>query len=264
MPELPEVETYARYFARHALNRRIARVDVLDERILGEIRKDTFVRKLKGCAFTSVRRHGKHLFALATCDAQPATWLHLHFGMTGDLAYSRDAPPRFAKIVFAFDGGMHLAFEDMRLFGLADLVDSPDDFIRERGLGPDPLDPAFTPKRFAALLEGRRGAVKSLLMSQEIIAGLGNLYVDETLYQTSVHPRRPVDRLKEAEVRAIFTAIRRILRETIARHAREAELPGTYLIHHREVGDRCPRCGGTIRKTVVLGRTTYFCAGHQR
>ena len=264
MPELPEVETYARYFARHALHQRIARVDVIDERILGEIRKDAFVRRLKGSSFASVRRHGKHLFALATRNAQPPAWLHLHFGMTGDLAYYRDEPPRFAKVVFAFDDGMHLAFEDMRLFGLADLVGSPDDFIRERGLGPDPLDRGFTPKRFAALLEGRRGAIKSLLMTQEIIAGLGNLYVDETLYQTSVHPRRPVHRLKDGEVQAIFTTIRRILRETIARHAREAELPGAYLIHHREMGARCPRCGGTIRRMVVFGRTTFFCAKHQR
>ncbi len=202
MPELPEVETYARYFARHALEQRIARVDVLDERILGEIRKEAFVRKLKGTTFSSVRRHGKHLFALATRDSRPATWLHLHFGMTGDLAYYRDTPPRFAKIVFAFDGGMHLAFEDMGLFGLADLVDSPDAFVRDRGLGPDPLDRAFTPARFAALLEGRRGAVKSLLMTQEVIAGLGNLYVDETLYQTSVHPRRAVHHLNALQSQA--------------------------------------------------------------
>jgi formamidopyrimidine-DNA glycosylase len=260
LPELPEVETYARYFARHALHQRITRVDVLDERILGEIRKETFVRKLKGRAFESVRRHGKHLFA----DAG-AAWLHLHFGMSGDLSYSRgEERPRFARVVFAFDGGATLAFEDMRLFGLADLMDDPDAFIRERGLGPDPLDRTFTSKKFAALLEGRRGAIKSLLMTQEMIAGLGNLYVDETLYQTSVHPRRPVDKLTAAEVRTIHTTIRRILREAIARHAREGSLPGTYLFHHREEGERCPRCGGTIQRTVVFGRTTYFCGKHQR
>jgi formamidopyrimidine-DNA glycosylase len=259
MPELPEVETFTRYFARHALHQRITSVDVLDERILGEVRKDVFVRKLKGREFTRVRRHGKHLFA----DAG-AAWLHLHFGMSGDLTYTRDALPRFARVVFGFDDGAKLAFEDMRLFGVADLVDDPDAFIREKKLGPDPLGRAFTPKKFAALLEKRRGAVKSLLMSQEIIAGLGNLYVDETLYQTSIHPRRPVDRLKDAEVRAIHATIRRILRETIARHAREAELPRAYLYHHREVGERCPRCGGTIQRTVVFGRTTYFCAKHQR
>jgi len=256
MPELPEVETYARYFAKHALHQRIARVDVRDERILTDIRKETFARKLKGREFTSVRRHGKHLFA----DAG-AVWLHLHFGMTGDLAYYRDGEdsPRFAKIVFDFDGGGHLAFEDMRLFGLAELIDSPEDFIRERALGPDPLDPSFTPARFRAVLERRRGAIKSLLMSQEIIAGLGNLYVDEILFQTSVHPRRAVDRLRDDEKRALFTAMRRILRTAIA-----GDLPPRALFHHRDTGERCPRCGGTINRTVVFGRTTYFCAKHQR
>lgn len=261
MPELPEVETYARYFVRHALHQRIARVDVRDERILGDIRKETFARRLKGREFTRVRRHGKHLFA----DAG-AAWLHLHFGMTGDLAYYRgdEEAPRFAKVVFEFDNHTHLAFEDMRLFGLVDLIDDPDAFLEAKKLGPDPLDPKFTFARFATLLERRRGAIKSLLMSQDILAGLGNLYADEILFHTSIHPRRPIDRLKKDEERLIFTTMRRILREAIARHAREAELPGSYLIHHREVGERCPKCGGTIRRAVVFGRTTYFCAKHQR
>jgi formamidopyrimidine-DNA glycosylase len=261
MPELPEVECYARYFARHALEQKIARVEVRDERILAEIRKETFARKLKGRAFTSVRRHGKHLFA----DAG-ATWLHLHFGMTGDLAYYRDVKqePRFARIVFHFDNDAHLAFEDMRLFGLAELVDSPDAFVEARGLGPDPVDRSFTMKKFAALLERRRGAIKSLLMSQEIIAGLGNLYVDEMLYQSGIDPRRAVDRLTAAEGRALFAAMRRILRDAIARHERGADHPPRNLIRNREEGERCPRCGGTLRKTVVFGRTTYFCATHQK
>ncbi|HEX8172467.1 MAG TPA: DNA-formamidopyrimidine glycosylase family protein [Thermoanaerobaculia bacterium] len=260
MPELPEVETYARYFARHALRQRIVRVEVRDERILGEIRAETFARKLKGREFASVRRHGKHLFA----DAG-TTWLHLHFGMTGDLAYYRDAAeePRFARIVFDF-GKAKLAFDDMRLFGLADLVGDVDAFIEARRLGPDPLDPRFTFARFAKLLEGRKGATKSLLMTQELIAGLGNLYVDETLFQASVHPRRPVDALRADEARAIYTTMRRVLREAITRRARGGDLPPRALIHHREEGARCPRCGGTIRRAVVFGRTTYFCAKHQR
>lgn len=260
MPELPEVETYGRYFARHALGQRIVRVDVRDERILDGIRRETFVRKLKGKSFEDVRRHGKHLFVRAG-----KTWLHLHFGMTGDLAYYRgDEAPRFAKVIFDFEGGTHLAFEDMRLFGLAALVDDPDAFIAAKGLGADPLAPSFTFAAFESLIERRRGAIKSLLMSQEIIAGLGNLYVDEILYQTAVHPRRPVDRLRPAERRTVYTTMRKILGEAIRRRGREADLPGTYLFHHREVGERCPRCGGTIRRTVVFGRTTYFCAGHQK
>jgi len=260
MPELPEVETYARYFARHALHQRVVRVDVRDERILDEIRRETFVRKLKGREFDEVRRHGKHLFARAG-----ETWLHLHFGMTGDLAYYRgDEAPRFSKVIFDFEGGTHLAFEDMRLFGLAALVDSPDAFVIAKGLGPDPLDPAFTFDRFDALLARRRGAIKSLLMSQEIIAGLGNLYVDEILFQTSIHPKRAVDRIRENERRAVFTTMRRILNEAIRRHGRETELPGRYLFHHRETGERCPRCDGTIKRTVVFGRTTYYCGSHQK
>src|SRR3954463_11853835 len=97
MPELPEVETYARYFTRHALHQRIARVRILDERILGEIRAATFTKRLKGHEFTRVHRHGKNLFANAG-DA----WLHLHFGMSGDLAYYRETSqqPRFARVVF--------------------------------------------------------------------------------------------------------------------------------------------------------------------
>jgi formamidopyrimidine-DNA glycosylase len=269
MPELPEVETYARYFAKHALDQTIARTDVRDERILTDIRKETFAKKLKGRAFTHVRRHGKHLFAQAATkgakrDAQ--LWLHLHFGMSGDLSYARDssAVPRFARILFHFTNGAQLAFEDMRLFGLAELVESPDDFIAARGLGPDPLDPAFTLKRFESLLAKRRGAIKALLMTQEIVAGMGNLYVDETLYQTSIHPRRTVDRLNPIERRAVFNSMRKILREAIARHARNAELPPSFLYHHREAGERCPKCGGTIQRAVVFGRTTYFCAKHQR
>jgi formamidopyrimidine-DNA glycosylase len=263
VPELPEVETYAKYFAKHALHQRIARVDVRDERILADIRKETFTSTLKGRQFTETRRHGKHLFSRAagkpgTRAAKP-TWLHLHFGITGDLAYYRapEPAPRFAKIVFELEGGGRLAFEDMRLFGLANLVGDPDAFIRERGLGPDPLDLDY--RSFAALFEKRRGAIKSLLMSQEIIAGLGNLYVDEILFQTGVHPRRPVDRLDDAERRALFTNMRRILRTAI-----ERDLPARSLFHHREEGERCPRCGGTLRRSVVFGRTTYFCAKHQR
>src|ERR1700730_9063453 len=116
MPELPEVEMYARYFARHALEQTISRVRVLDSRILG-VRS---LRPLVGRVFHRVHRHGKHLFA----DAGDI-WLRLHFGMTGDLAYYQDGPPKFARVIFDFENGSHLAYEDARLFGVVDLVASP-------------------------------------------------------------------------------------------------------------------------------------------
>ena len=185
--------------------------------------------------------------------------------MTGDLAYySEGDEPRFARVVFDFDNGAHLAYEDMRLFGVVDLAARPETFIEEHHLGPDPLDPQFTLRRFRKLVSSRRGAIKSLLMSQDIIAGIGNLYADETLYQTSIHPRRAVDRLRDDEVKKIYAAMRRILRDVIARKERHARYPPRYLIHHREEGDRCAMCGGEIKRTLVFGRTTYFCGRHQK
>ncbi|HEX7681079.1 MAG TPA: DNA-formamidopyrimidine glycosylase family protein [Thermoanaerobaculia bacterium] len=260
MPELPEVELYCRYVARHALLQRIRAVRVLDERILG-VRKAVLLRALTGRQLTRVRRHGKHLFA----DAG-STWLHIHFGMSGDLYwYQGDAgQPRFARVVFDFEDGARLAYDDMRLFGVVDLTPDPDAFIAEHRLGPDPLDSAFRLPLFRRIVAGRRGAVKSLLLSQDIIAGMGNLYADEALYRASVHPRRAVDTLSAAEVKAIFHCMRAILKEAIAFKSRGGDYPGRYLVQHREEGDRCPLCGGTIQRTVVFGRTTYFCGRHQR
>lgn len=259
MPELPEVEGFARYFARHALRQRIVRVRVRDERVLA-VRKETLSRALRGHAFTRVERHGKHLFAEAG-----STWLHLHFGMTGDLEYYEsmmDDEPRFSRVVFDFEGGGHLAFVDMRLFGVVDLTSSPEAYVEEHELGPDPLQMSLA--QFRERIAKRRGAIKALLLSQDIIAGIGNLYADETLFQTDIHPRRTVDRLSDAEVRGVYNAMRRILREVIRVRSKDGDWPSRYLTMHREEGERCPKCGGTIRRTVVMSRTTYFCAKHQK
>jgi formamidopyrimidine-DNA glycosylase len=260
MPELPEVELYCRYFASHALHQRVAAVRVLDERILG-VRTPALKRAIVGHEFREVRRHGKHLFAGAG-----SSWLHLHFGMSGDLFYYRGDvdQPRFARVVFEFENDARLAYDDMRLFGVVDVTSDPDAFIAEHGLGPDPLASDFHLPRFRRIMQDRRGAVKSLLMTQEIIAGMGNLYVDETLYRASIHPRRAIDAISDAEVRTIFTGMRGVLKEAIAFKSRGGTYPGRWLTQHREEGDRCPRCGGTIQRTVVFGRTTYFCGKHQR
>jgi formamidopyrimidine-DNA glycosylase len=275
MPELPEVEMYRRYFERHALGQRIARVRVLDARILGT-RK---ISQLRGREFARVMRHGKHLFARCVMpsgprqsraipcsagDDTPASdvWLHIHFGMSGDLDYYTDEPPRFARVIFDFDNGAHLAYDDMRLFGVVDLTPSPEDYIREHELGPDPLQ--IDLRRFRDLLRGRRGRVKALLLSQNVIAGIGNLYADEALFRSGIRPSRTIDRLGDADVAALFRNVRQVLNETIAFKSRGGTYPARWLIPHREEGDRCPRCGGTVRRTVVAGRTTYECARHQK
>ncbi len=252
MPELPEVESFTRYFARHALRKPIARVRVLDDRILGRTRKAAFVRGLNGRSFRAVRRHGKHLFA----DAGD-TWLHLHFGMSGDLSFYTDAAqPRFARIVFDFTDGSHLAFEDMRLFGLAELSAEPETFIRESGLGPDPIEIGL--REFRARLRTRRAAIKAVLLSQDVIAGVGNLYADETLFRSGIDPRRHTDALSSGEVKTIFTNLRRVLDDALASRSRG------FMVEERDESAPCPRCGGVIARTVAGGRTTYYCSSHQR
>lgn len=260
MPELPEVEAYARYFAKHALRRKIARIDVRDERILGT-RRDRMARALRGESFRRVHRHGKHLFVGAA-----KSWLHLHFGMSGDLAFyqGEGEAPRFARVVFDFADGTHLAFEDMRLFGVVELVPSPEEYVEAHRLGPDPLSTLFSLARFRERLEGKRGSLKSLLMSQESIAGVGNLYADETLFQSRLSPLRPLDSLSAAEGRAMYSALRRILREAVARRTTGRQLPGRWLAMNRDTDQPCPLCGGSLQRTVVVGRTTYYCASHQR
>jgi formamidopyrimidine-DNA glycosylase len=247
VPELPEVETYAQVFRRHALGRTVARVRVLDDRVLA-VRKSALAKSLTGRQFSEVRRHGKHLFARAG-----DVWLRLHFGMSGDLTPGVE---RFARVVFEFDDGTCVAFDDLRLFGVVDLCRDPDEFIRERGLGPDPL--AIGVREFRKRLAGKRGAIKAVLLSQEVIAGVGNLYADETLYRAGIHPSRAADTLGAAEVKTIFTALRRVLADAISERYRG------FMVEEREEGARCRRCGGTIRRTVVAGRTTYFCSLHQR
>ena len=255
MPELPEVEAFTRYFETHALHQRVARVDVRDPRILGEVRADALAAWVEGRQFERVRRHGKHLFA-----DTGGGWVRLHFGMTGDLAYYRDgADPRFARVVFHFEDGAKLAFEDMRLFGVVDLLDDPDAYIAKQGLGRDPLDPSFKLKHFRELIRKRRGVIKALLMSQQLVAGLGNLYVDELLFQTGIHPKRLAEKLSDDEIKALFTTMRRILQTMIDGKPRRG-----WLFDRREEGERCLRCGGTLRRATIAGRTTYWCGKHQR
>lgn len=259
MPELPEVEIYRRRFEACALRKRIDQIEITDRRILHGTTVDRLRAGLEGRRFTTTRRHGKHLFARAS----GGPWLYLHFGMTGDLHCGTDVP-RFAKLVIRFPRRQLLAFEDMRLFGRVGLVDDPDEFIEDKRLGVDPLGATFGFDVFDERLAKRRGAIKALLMNQSVIAGLGNLWVDETLFQTGFDPRAPVEKLTRADRRKVFDAVRRILRTAIERQEQDRAMPANYLFENRELDALCPRCHGAgLRRTVVAGRTTYYCPAHQ-
>lgn len=261
MPELPDVELYRQRLDGGGLNRRIARVVVSEPRVLRDISPRGLGARLRDASILSSRRHGKYLFA----ETDAGFWVEMHFGMTGSLQIYADPElaPDFERVRLDFSDGGRLAYTSRRLLGHIAVVDDPDAFIVQQELGIDALDPALTQAAFAALLAGRRGAVKSALMDQSLIAGIGNIYSDEILFQAHVHPRRAANRLTEDEQGRVYAATQGVLKTAIAVGAGSEQfldrLPEDFLLPHREVGGSCPRCGGQLEGLKTSGRTGYFC-----
>lgn len=259
MPELPYVETFRRFMDEVALDRPVVRTQVPDPDLLEEVSERTLQRRLKGERFETTRRHGKYLFA----ETSGGDWLVLHFGMTGFLAHTRndEDTPDHVRVLFHFRDGDRLAFDCQRKFGAVSLTEHPDAFVERKGLGPDAL--SLDLSDFRALLEDRRGRVKSALMDQSLMAGVGNVYSDEALYHARVDPRVRVGDLDASRVRRLYRSLHRVLDRAIQAGSQPEEMPRGWLLHRREEGATCPKCGEAIRRIVVSGRGAYWCPGHQ-
>ena len=189
----------------------------------------------------------------------------LHFGMTGWLSYyeqKADRPP-YTQLLIGFDNGHHLAYVDPRKLGRIALTDRPSSFVKAHRLGLDALALDFDRFRELASRQ-RRGAIKPWLMNQEIIAGVGNVYADEILFQTRIDPRRNADALDEAELKRLFKSLRKVLEKAIEAQADPAHMPKSFLLRRRQQGARCPRCGTPIKTITIGGRTAYYCPKCQR
>ncbi len=259
MPELPDVETFKRYLDSTALHQKVTGVRVADARVLKGVSKSGLGRAIEGRKFTSTRRHGKHLFARLSGDG----WLRLHFGMTGFLDYGKDEgePPEHAQVTLSFAGGHRLAYLSKRKLGEVGLVDDPGGFAESEDLGPDLLGLGLD--AFRERLGSRRGSIKNALMNQSLVAGLGNVYSDEALYQAGLHPRAEASELDARTLARLHRALERVLRVTIRHQAQPEDFPEGYLTRHREEGARCPRCKGKVKRISISGRHTYFCPGCQ-
>jgi formamidopyrimidine-DNA glycosylase len=259
MPELPDVELYKRRLDAHALHRKITRVVVSDARILGDLAKKDFVARLTGNRLKGSRRHGKHL--LVQLDRHG--WLTMHFGMTGDLRYlepeAGEVPYDRVRLDF---GKGSLAYVNRRMLGRVGLTDDADAFIAAEELGPDALDPAFDLGLLSAALDGRR-EIKAVLMDQSLVAGIGNLYADEILFQARLHPKAPGQTLGNAKRKVLFGKIRDVLETAIDGGAGAEQflerLPKGYLLPQRHEGGACPRCGKKLATLKAAGRTSYYC-----
>ena len=260
MPELPEVEIFKRYLDATSLYQRIDAVDVRNAYILKDVTARELGRRLKGRRFELSRRHGKHLFARADGDL----WLRLHFGMTGLLQYfkNEEQAPQHARVVFVFANNHRLAFDDQRQFGQIGLLKDVDEFLKKRTLGPDALE--IDLGEFRKILGKRRGAVKSILMNQRLIAGIGNIYADEILFRARIHPATEITCLGDKILTKLFRATRYILEKAIAAKADVNQTPKSWLLPHRGKGGKCPRCGRGLRSSRIGGRTACFCAHCQR
>ncbi|GAA4410948.1 formamidopyrimidine-DNA glycosylase [Nibrella viscosa] len=230
----------------------------------------TLHESLAGRSFTDTRRVGKNLFVLTD---HPGIILHMHFGMTGDLAYYHGSVerPRHARIVFHFRNGFNLGFICPRKFERIGLIDSIDTYLQRKKIGPDGL--AITLSELTAQIRRRKSLIKPVLMDQRTVAGLGNWIVDEVLFQACIHPERSTPTLSDEAIRQLHVAIRRVLETAIRHEATYRDFPMGFLIHVRNWDDSpyedveahkfCPRCGTRIAKTEVGGRTTYFCPKEQ-
>jgi formamidopyrimidine-DNA glycosylase len=251
VPELPDVEGYRRE-ARHAAGRIIERVDVLDPTLL----RGGDARSVERERFGDPLRHGKWLIFPAG-----GAEVLMHFGMTGRLDWAPRSAERHRhdRIVFLCRGG-ELRYRNMRKFGGVWV------WRRARELVTGPLGPDATEvdrDRFRELVGGRRGTVKHTLMDQTLIAGLGNLMVDETAWRAHVDPRRKLGELAARRVDRLWEAMDEVVRESLPT-GRVPPIDGWLTGARDSRGGRCPRCGTRLRRATVAGRTTVWCPKEQR
>lgn len=258
MPELPEIESFKDFFESKALRKRIEKVKVKDEVVVSGKGK-TFEEGMKNQIISSFTRYGKYLFA----DLERDETLMMHFGMTGKLKFYEDEAeePKYTRVIFNLNGGGNLAFVCRRKLGRIGLVSSMEDFIKEHDLGPDAAK-GLDWEAFSERLKGRSGKIKSILMNQQVLAGIGNVYSDEILFQSGINPSTPVNKLKEEELQGIYKNMNSVLKTVIKAKGKD-KLPEDYLHDHRKAGAECPKCGGEIVKETVGGRSAYYCRKHQ-
>jgi formamidopyrimidine-DNA glycosylase len=279
---LPEVETIRRQLEPALVGRRIERVKVLDERWTRPEPPRRLERACAGRRIESVERRGKYLVLGLEGDR----WLAMHLRMTGNLLlgerrmggdglHDGSAESRHLRALISLDGGMELQFVDVRRFGQAVALRDGEleEYMGER-LGVEPFSDEFTARALLELAEGRRAPLKSFLLDQRAVAGVGNIYADEALFRARLHPLSPAGSMRLEHAEELRDGIRAALEEGLRNGGASVDdyldsrgEPGSmqdeFLVHGRE-GEPCPRCGAEIRRIVVAGRSTYFCASCQR
>jgi formamidopyrimidine-DNA glycosylase len=287
MPELPEVETVCRQLDPELAGRRIERLEVLDERWCRPVPSRELEAAVRGATIAGLERRGKYL--LLALDG--GCTLVMHLRMTGNLVLvegeerldpsegmrlyegERSTSERHLRARFLLDDGRELWFTDPRRFGEAFLVDDAGLDARFERLGVEPLSGEFTAEALGEMAAGRTAPLKSFLLDQSRIAGVGNIYADEALFRARLHPLSPAGSMRPEHHEALRDAVVAALEAGIDRGGASIEdyrdgrgergaMQDEFLVHTRE-GEPCPRCGEPIARIVVSGRSTYYCPSCQ-
>ena len=273
VPELPEVETVRRSLEALIVDRTIRSVDVRLNRIVRSPAVSEFCARLLGQTVRSVGRRGKYLLIDLDSDV-----LVSHLRMEGRYGFysSSDPVETHTHIIFHFDGDAELRYRDVRQFGTMDLLARADLHLLTglRDLGIEPLAADFDGRRLMAAFHNRRAPVKAVLLDQTVVAGLGNIYVDEALYRARVHPERRAQTLSAKDASAIASAVREVISQAVEQGGSSIKSyvngfgePGAFQLAlqvYGRAGQACANCGRPIVKGRVAGRGTHVCVHCQR
>jgi formamidopyrimidine-DNA glycosylase len=265
MPELPDVECFRRLVDRHFHGIAVSHVEVADPAGL-EGTAAAARRDLEGHRLREAGRYGKYLFL----DFAEDTVLVMHFGPAGMLCRvpAGEDEPKYVRFRLDFENGDRLAYANRRRIGRLRLVHNAARFVEQSKLGPDALDPDFGYVAFQARLSGRKPAIKLVLTDQSRLAGIGNTWSDEILFQARIHPATSVAALTAARTRTLFREMRNVLEVAIDRDPLTdgflTRLPSDFILPHRRPGGHCPRCRTELERVVLSGHTSTFCPHCQK
>jgi formamidopyrimidine-DNA glycosylase len=282
MPELPEVETTVLGLQKETVGFKI--LDVwTDLKTKDKHKKDTvanpkyftfFKKEVKNKKILSINRRAKNILI----NLSFGKTILVHLKMTGYLFFGKESKIKFAHVIFSLSNKKFLIFSDLRKFGKITLLDTKKiyDSKHLKNLGPEPLDKKFTLKEFQKRLSKKpNGKIKNVLLNQEIIAGIGNIYSDEILWQAEINPERKVSKIKNPEFEKLFQAMKSLLKkgisfggDSMSDYRNIYGLPGKFQLQHnayRRTKEKCRKkgCGGVIIRKIINNRSAHFCSKHQ-
>lgn len=264
LPELPEMENYKQLLTKKITGKKITQVTVTREKTVN-MPVDKFINEVEGRTIIAIDRRAKHL--VFKLDSGKGLLLHLMLGGLMYVGKFDDSPDRTKQVTLSF-GEIQLFFIGLRL-GYLHLLSNEELEKQFEDLGPEPLDPSFTFQQFLTVMEKRRGVIKTTLVNQKIVSGIGNLYSDEICYVAQLQPKRQMNELNSQEKTRLYTSILSTLKRGISLGGymdlpvfKEDKLTGTYndncYVYDRE-GNPCPRCQTPIIKDVISSRKTFYC-----